>query len=388
MQRHEVHGPLFRGFGTTRVALRRKLGTALPIDRDFKRFRAQLRRLCPRRPGVYGFVDSGGRLVYVGMSQALSKRLVTYFFERRGSKESRIAQHASQVLWEPTAHPFIACLREVELIRRWRPNYNVRDQPRRQRSGYIYLSGEDAPRFRIATMPPKGCRHFWGELLIHPGLRAAVERLNEILKLRDCPSGTAMHFMGEGFLFAESLRTECLRGAVDRCLAPCVAKCTRRQYTEQITLGRRLLDGQDSVLLDDVQRMMRQASANRRFEQAARWRDTWTALMLLAEQLQKMREVQRDYWFVYPITVRRRSALWYVVAGGSVVAIARQPMNRRGAAKVEQLVTEHLIRRRPAARQAELAPRHAVTGWFRRHPRELLRILSPEQALAACRGQW
>ena len=103
--------------------------------------RRRLRALCPSSPGVYGMVDREGQLIYVGMSAKLCDRLLTYFTAGdEGAKEQRIAKHASQVIWETGAHEFSVQLRELELIRRWRPRFNRRGRLDSDRCGCICLS--------------------------------------------------------------------------------------------------------------------------------------------------------------------------------------------------------------------------------------------------------
>src|SRR5436309_2490526 len=116
--------------------------------------RARVRERCPRRPGVYGMVDRDGRLIYVGKAKCLRSRLLSYF--RAGSREAkagRIIDHTRAVVWEFAPSEFAALLRELELIRRWRPNYNVLGLPGRQRVSYVCLGRKPAPYLFLSRQP-------------------------------------------------------------------------------------------------------------------------------------------------------------------------------------------------------------------------------------------
>src|SRR5262245_66178237 len=93
--------------------------------------RAGIRDACPPRPGVYGMVDDAGELIYVGKAKALRARLLSYFRTySRDPKAGRILHRARAIVWELVPSEFAALLRELELIRRWRPRFNVAGQPR------------------------------------------------------------------------------------------------------------------------------------------------------------------------------------------------------------------------------------------------------------------
>ena len=96
--------------------------------------RSHVRRDCPRCPGVYGMVDAAGQLMYIGKAKCLRARLLSYFRpQSRDPKAGRILAHTGTIVWEHAPSEFAALLRELELIRRWRPPFNVQGQPRRGR---------------------------------------------------------------------------------------------------------------------------------------------------------------------------------------------------------------------------------------------------------------
>src|SRR5262245_37258746 len=117
----------FTGFGPSRfwpagyVPL---TGSAKGERRGLLRLR--VREACPRAFGIYGMLDSRGRLIYVGKAKSLRVRLLGYLRKRgRDKKARRIEQYTRTILWETTPDEFGALLRELELIHRWLPRFNV-----------------------------------------------------------------------------------------------------------------------------------------------------------------------------------------------------------------------------------------------------------------------
>jgi excinuclease ABC subunit C len=383
---------IFAGFGPSAFLPKRRPFESLDVARDRRELRRRLRAACPTEPGVYGMIDSAGRLIYVGVSRHLQQRLVTYFqgaesFERpphradQPRKELRISRRAVRLVWEVAGHELLALLREHELIRRFKPDLNVRGR-RRRRLAYIVISTDAAPRFRVAGELPKSCRHRWGPFPHNGRLLRSVELLNRHFKLPDCPSHTPMHFAGDGALFPIVHGPLCLRGEVDRCLAPCIGAGTHRDYFAQLARARAFLDGVDNTPLAELNQAISAAVAHRQFERAARLNEFRTDLESLRERLVP-RPLEEPRSFVYPVQLGRRLA-WLLICHGAVLAVGREPHSsntaRRWLAQLENL--------NPAA--ASIDDRDAgepriVYAWFRQHPAELERVLSFECAREVCR---
>src|SRR5262249_26811429 len=108
--------------------------------------RAGVRFECPRHPGVYGMVDARGELIYVGKAKCLRTRLLSYFrASSRDPKAGRIREATRLLAWDPAQTEFSALLRELELIRRWQPRFNVQGQPKRKRRTLVCLGRRPAP---------------------------------------------------------------------------------------------------------------------------------------------------------------------------------------------------------------------------------------------------
>src|SRR5205823_6722999 len=141
--------------------------------------------------------DAAGELVYVGKAKSLRSRLLSYFRPNsRDPKAGRILEVTRLIAWEPAADEFAALLRELELIRRWQPRFNVQGQPRRWRRAYVCVGRRPAPYVFLAGRPPATAFALFGPVPAGRQAREGVRRVNDWFRLRDCPQAQAMVFAG------------------------------------------------------------------------------------------------------------------------------------------------------------------------------------------------
>ncbi|MBV9125894.1 MAG: UvrB/UvrC motif-containing protein, partial [Planctomycetes bacterium] len=248
--------------------------------------RQGVRQLCPRQPGVYGMLDEHGELIYVGKAKCLRTRLASYFRPRsRDPKAGRILRRTRVIAWELAPHEFSALVRELELIRRWRPRFNVQGQPGRRRWTYVCLGRRPAPYLFLSARPPANVLACFGPVSAGQRVRDAVRRVNDWLRLRDCPQAQEMVFTDQAELFPTLRAPGCLRYDIGTCLGPCAALCSRTAYGKQVRSARSFLEGTDDSLLQSLERAMKEASAALEFERAAGLRDQLASVRWLHQQL-------------------------------------------------------------------------------------------------------
>jgi excinuclease ABC subunit C len=375
----------FCGFGPSDFWPFRRRSQTLTITDDLAHVRRTMRDECPRRPGVYGMIDARGQLIYVGMSTMLPKRLVTYF--QSGAdirKEYRIASHTDRLVWEVIGHGLAAQVRELELIRRHRPRFNVKGVRSGRQLGYIFISREDAPRIRAARQVPRGVRYSWGPLALNWRTREAVEAVNRHFKLRDCRADTAIHFAEQQQLFSLELRVGCVRGETGSCLGPCAGVCTRTQYMAQLRAARAFLDGHDLTSLIELEQELTTAAASQQFERAAMIRDKFIRLKHLSERLAMLRERPLPAHFIYPVVAGRRS-LWFVIAAAQVIATLTAPSDADQATVCLRRLSEFYDPRALEKLKGDRLGTQILSGWFRSRPTELQKTIPPAEAIELCR---
>jgi excinuclease ABC subunit C len=351
--------------------------------------RAEVRAVCPRRPGVYGMLNAEGELVYVGKAKSLRARLLSYFRTKsRDRKAGHIVQHTRAITWEYAPSEFAALLRELELIRRWRPRLNVQGQPRRGARSYVCVGRQPAPYVFLARRPPVAALASYGPVFAGRKAGEAVRRLNDWFGLRNCPQSQAIVFADQGELFPAPRAAGCLRHEIGTCLGPCIGACTRADYGKQVRAVRAFLAGEDGSLLQTLEREMAAASTALAFERAAALRDQLDVLRWLYAQLERVRRAQAELSFVYPIGTSAQ-AVWYLVHRGQVVAAMPRPRtateHQTAADRIEEVFGKDERWMDPPA-TAVIDGVLLVAAWFRRHPEERRRVVEPSEALTACRA--
>jgi len=379
------------------------LGTAglLSIGGTRKNVRARLREHCGEVPGVYGMVAPNGQLIYVGMSRNLRRRLQSYFSSRIShQKERRIGTRSTLLIWQPTAHELVARLRERELIRLYRPNFNVQGHPTRMKLGYLTLTDLPAPAFELSPRIPRRHNGLWGPLPLTRFLKMAVGELNHHFQLRDCPRTTPIHFKHAAA--AEATRhhggafTPCLRAELGTCLAPCVQGCTRTAYQRALQAAKKFLNGDVAATFADMEHQMQNAVQARRFEKAALLRDRMQALGRINLHLRRFHDWTSAADFVYPI----HSSLddrdwWLIVRRGVVTAAWPGPETTDGAEELQRQLQALAGPNSPAAQSVarvtgpdEFESSRLLFRWFQHFPEEKDRQLTLAKARQLCQSTY
>ena len=378
--------PEFSGFGPSsqdREAVERPL-VVVSAARS-SGLRVLVRRDASRQPGVYGMVDGTGRLIYVGKAKALRLRLLSYFrANSRDPKAGRILGLSRSIVWEPCQHELAALVRELELIRRWRPHFNVRGKPTRQRPTYICVGRQPAPQLFLSRVPPVGVLTVFGPLMKSDQLREAVRRLNDHFGLRDCPRHQEMIFADQKELFPVARSPGCLRYEIGTCAGPCFAACTRGDYRKRVHAACAFLYGQNQEPLETMRQAMAKASQELHFERAAMFRERLDVLEWLVERLKNIRAAREGQSFVYRPAGANGEPVWFAIHKGRVVNILKSPQSRierrRTLRALQAIYGPERIGRSDSAAQ-EIDHVLLIESWFRHHPEERSRCLPPSKVL-------
>jgi excinuclease ABC subunit C len=371
---------MFAGLGPSRFRPEPEAACRLITGPENRKLRLAVRRESPRSPGIYAMLDARGEIIYVGKAKNLRTRLLSYF--RPGSRPPKaihILRDAHALVWEQAADEFAALLRELELIRRFKPHFNVQGQPRRMRRLYVCVGRHPAPYVFLASRPPSTAFEVFGPVSGGRLAGEAVRRLNDCYRLRDCSQAQEMVFapspgqLEQGDLFPVVLTPGCLRLEIGTCLGPCAAACSREQYQRNVDTVLSFLRGEDlshhDSCLETLQRRMEEAAAAMQFERAASLRDQVTAIGWLHDRLGRLRRAM-THSLIYPVRGYGGTELWYLIERGRVLAVLPRPADASEA--VERIEAEFFTPRNSASPLTpdDLAYVFLVDSWFRLHPGE------------------
>jgi len=232
----------------------------------------------PREPGVYRFLDSDERVLYVGKAKNLRARLSNYFgpIDSLHERTRRMLLSASDVKWTIVATEYEALQLEFTWIKEFKPPFNVRF---RDDKSYPYLAismGDSVPRaFVTRNRDLKGVKYF-GPYTQSWAIRDTLDSLLKVYQVRSCSVGI--------FQRAKRSGRPCLLAELGKCSAPCVERITHPEHKALAkSLGDFIGSGNDSHVTD-LTLKMRDASASENYELAARYRDDIGALERVLEK--------------------------------------------------------------------------------------------------------
>ena len=351
------------------------------------RLKRGVRDHATKRPGVYGMLDHKGRVIYVGKAKNLRGRLLGYFRENsRDPKAGKIIARTRVLVWEHAADEFAALLRELELIQRLRPRYNVLGQPGHQRYHYLCVGKSPAPHVYVVKTPTgkePGC---YGPLVSWRRSEDAARRLNDWFKLRDCPRTVPLAFADQGELFPTGRGAKCIRYEIGTCAGPCVGACTRKDYGDAVRGVKAFLDGRDRTILRAVRAKMAAAAAGFEFEKAVAMRDRLASLEWLDGWLALLRRARHRNSFVYPLAGSGGATRWYLIHRGQVRAVVAAPETAEEFAHAAAIVRATFATAPPPTILTGGAVDSVllVAAWFRKYPTEKPKLLTKAAALTRC----
>ena len=229
----------------------------------------------PTRPGVYLYRDARGTVIYVGKAVNLRHRVRSYWHasaEMAIKTQRLLAEIADLEVW-PTDTELEALLLECNLIKRYRPKYNVRLKDDK-RYPYIKVVWQD-PFPKVLTtrqMQQDGGRYF-GPFTHSSAVYQTLDMLRKIFPYLTCDR----EITGKD-------KRACLYYDIKLCSAPCIGAVSQEEYRATIDQLCHFLEGKTNGIEADIQRKMEAASAALEYERAAQYRDQLKAIRHIVER--------------------------------------------------------------------------------------------------------
>jgi excinuclease ABC subunit C len=236
----------------------------------------QLKRL-PASPGVYFFRDERGEVLYVGKAKSLRARVRQYF--QAGRSDNRqgmdlLVDRTADVETIVTSTEVEALHLEQSLVKRHRPPFNVR---LRDDKSFPYIAvtvEDDYPRVMFTRERHRRGVVYFGPYANAKKVRETLDVLNRVFRYRPCEGPQPGRHSG----------IPCLDFHIERCFAPCVGYISKEDYGRVIEGVIEFLSGDDRPIKRELERQMREAATEERFEDAARYRNRLRAVERLAER--------------------------------------------------------------------------------------------------------
>ena len=235
----------------------------------------QLKRV-PAKPGVYLFRDARGEVLYIGKAKTLRPRVRSYF-QRSGDTRTgiqQLAERVDQIETIVTGNEVEALHLEQNLVKRYRPPFNVRLRDDKS-FPYIAVTVEDEyPRVMFTRERHRRGVVYFGPYANAKKVRETLDVLNRVFQYRPCEGPKPGRHSG----------IPCLDFHIERCHAPCVGYISKEDYRVVIDRVIEFLSGESRPIERELEQKMKEAAANERFEEAARYRNRLFSIRHLAER--------------------------------------------------------------------------------------------------------
>ena len=258
----------------------------------------------PNEPGVYRVFNRNDEIIYVGKAKNLKMRMASYLTEnaKDSDKVRRMLREAKSVEWETATSEIHALLKELQLIRYHKPEFNSLLVNTR-RFPFIKISaGEAFGRLDIVYELGKDGKYFgpFESSYVAEQVLTAADRYFKLVK---CDKDF-------------TTRSEpCLYFHIGRCLAPCGGDVSTEEYQEEVDAAEEFLGGSFDKLTTDLRLRLDELSKKLEFEDAADTRDLIEVLELTSLRLRLLNGPITDENFICGWKQENRFELYRIGKG-------------------------------------------------------------------------
>jgi excinuclease ABC subunit C len=225
----------------------------------------------PLRPGVYRMQDAKGDVLYVGKARQLKARVTNYTQVKQLPKRlQRMVSQTRSMTIVTTNNEAEALLLEAQLIKRYRPAYNVLLRDDKSFPFILLRADHDFPRIQKHRGARRAKGNYYGPFASAGSVNNTLNALQKLFLLRSCTDG-----------FFKTRDRPCLLYQIKRCSAPCVGRIDTAGYGELIEDAKSFLAGKATSVQAKLGAEMQAAAEAMDFERATVLRDRLRALTFI-----------------------------------------------------------------------------------------------------------
>ena len=236
----------------------------------------ELKKL-PDKPGVYLMHDKYDNIIYIGKAIVLKNRVRQYFQSSRNhsAKIVKMVEQVEYFEYIVTDSELEALVLECNLIKEYRPKYNTMLKDDKT---YPYIKvtvNEEFPRVMSTRKVKHGSAKYFGPYTSSSAVNSTIDFLCKTFKIRTCNRKLPKDCGKE---------RACLNYHIGQCMGPCEGKVSQEEYAKSIAGVLDYLNGNYTPIIRDLTDKMKAASAELRFEDAAKYRDLIGELKQVAQK--------------------------------------------------------------------------------------------------------
>jgi excinuclease ABC subunit C len=220
--------------------------------------------------------DSRSEILYIGKAKILRNRVRSYFQSSRTlhPRTRMFLNKVRDIKFLTTKTEAEALILESNFIKKHQPRYNVllKDD---KHYPYLRLTTQELyPRLEVVRRVRKDGATYFGPYTMVKEVRETIRLIYKIFPLRQ----------SKDKLDGNAQRRPCLNHQMGRCLAPCAGQVSPDEYKKVVENVEWFLKGKNTTLLKNLKAGMDSASAERRYEEAAIFRDKIQAVQTVLDK--------------------------------------------------------------------------------------------------------
>lgn len=259
----------------------------------------------PDAPGVYFFLDTSKKVLYIGKATSLRDRVRSYFshdlLTTRGPLITSMIEKARSIDWRETDSVLEALILEANLIHTYKPKHNT-DLKDDKSWNYVVITKEDFPRVLVVrgrelemlrqnspSKSPRGPSVFVSSQASHKNLAPDFSQksfASPLYTFGPFPHGLqlreAMKLIRKIFPYRDTctpnIGKPCFNAHIGLCPGVCSGAISKQDYRKIIRHIALLFQGKKKQLIKELEREMKRAAKEEKFEDAARLRSQVSAL--------------------------------------------------------------------------------------------------------------
>ena len=219
--------------------------------------------------------DKEGNIIYVGKAKSLKNRVRSYFQNSRElpMRTKVLVDQITDLEWIEVGSDLEALFLETNLIKEYRPKYNIL---MKDDKNYVYLKitkNEDFPRVEIVRKVEKDGAKYIGPKTAAYKVENTLKMLQKIFNFRSCNLGIKFVQIGDAEITNKTIAYPCLDYHIKRCEAPCIGKVSPEDYRENIRQIENFFEGKTDEIEKKLTADMDRYAREKNFEMAVKIRD-------------------------------------------------------------------------------------------------------------------
>jgi excinuclease ABC subunit C len=233
----------------------------------------------PTHPGVYQFFNSDGKIIYIGKAKNLRNRVRSYFQSKKHqmAKTISLVRNIDNLDWIVVRNEVEALMTEANLIKAHRPRYNI-DLKDDKAYPFIRITKEPYPQVLLTRKIVRDGSKYYGPFTDVGRLRMTLKALHKVFPIRSCS-----YYLDDKVVTEKKVKL-CLDYHINKCEGPCEGLVSQDHYQEMVDRIEDFMKGKTKRTEAHITVLMKEASSNQKYEEAAMYRDQLEAMRSFKER--------------------------------------------------------------------------------------------------------